>query len=105
MVPIIVKRREEGGGGGKPSSKINIRPWAAARMKDEIATDKREESGETGWKGSHGGKVVIFSESRPNGTRRLIFRALIATPRIVVRASLSLFLSHFLLLLSLLLSR
>lgn len=101
MVPIIVKRREEGGGGGKPSSKINIRPWAAARMKDEIATDKREESGETGWKG----KVVIFSESRPNGTRRLIFRALIATPRIVVRASLSLFLSHFLLLLSLLLSR
>lgn len=47
MVPIIVKRRE-GGGGGKPSSKINIRPWAAARMKDEIATDKREESGDTG---------------------------------------------------------
>lgn len=34
--------------------------------------------------------MVIFSESRPNGTRRLIFRALIAIPRIVVRVSLSL---------------
>lgn len=42
MVPIIVKRRE-GDGGGEPSSKINIRPWAPTRMKDEIATDKKGE--------------------------------------------------------------